>query len=78
MYYPVWEAVNRLELCGFKVLALTSDGLVANRHLFRLHNPDAGADEVVNKVPNPYAEDGRDLYFLASEILGATASITFR
>ena len=64
MYDPVWEAVSRLELCGFKVLALTCDGLAANRRLFRLHNPDAGADEVY-KVPNPYAEDGRDLYFIA-------------
>ena len=65
MFDPVWEAVSRLELCGFKVLALTCDGLAANQRLFRLHNPDAGANEVVHKVPNPYAEDGRDLYFLA-------------
>ena len=30
MYDPVWEAISRLELCGFKVLALTCDGLAAN------------------------------------------------
>ena len=65
MFDPVWEAVSCLELCGFKVLALTCNGLTANRRLFRQHNPDAGANEVVHKVPNPYAEDERDLYFLA-------------
>ena len=63
MYDLVWEAVSRLELCGFKVLALTCDGLAANRRLFCLHNPDA--DDLAHKVPNPYAEDGRDLYVLA-------------
>ena len=63
MYDPVWEAVSRLELCGFKVLALICDGLAANRRLFRLHKPDADAGEVVHKVPNPYAEDGRIYIF---------------
>jgi len=38
MYDPVWEAVDRLELCSFKVLVLVCDGLAANRKLFRLHN----------------------------------------
>ena len=65
LYDPVWEAISHLELCGFKVLALICDGLAANRRLFRLHKPDAGAKEVVHKVPNPYAEDGRNLYFMA-------------
>ena len=65
MYNPVWEAVSCLELCGFKVLALTCDGLAANRRLFCQLNPDPGADEVVHKVLNPYAEDGTDLYFIA-------------
>ena len=63
MYDPFWEAVSRLELCGFKVLALTCDGLAANRRLFRLHDP--GSKSMVYKVANPYAADGRDLYFLA-------------
>lgn len=37
MYDPFWEAVGRLEMCGFRVMALVSDGLSANRRLFRLH-----------------------------------------
>ena len=65
MYDPVWEAVCRLELCGFKVMALTCDGLAANRKLFRLHNPDVKATEFVYKVPNPYTDDNRDLFFLS-------------
>ncbi len=65
MYDPVWEAISRLELCGFKVLALTCDGLAANRKLFRLHNPDTSPEDVVYKVANPYADDNRDIFFLA-------------
>lgn len=54
MYDPVWEAVHRLELCGFKVLALTCNGLAANRRLFRMHNPEGGANNIVHKVHNPW------------------------
>lgn len=48
-----------LELCAFKVLALTCNGLAANWKLFRLHNPDASPEDVVYKVSNPYADDKR-------------------
>ena len=61
MYEPIWEAISRLELCGFKVLALTCDGLAANRKLFRLHVP--GSKSMVYKVANPFASDGCQLYF---------------
>lgn len=63
MYEVVWDTVGRLECCGFKVLALTCDGLAANRRLFALHHPDNC--EFVYKVVNPYASDGRYLYFLS-------------
>ena len=62
LYDPFWEAVDRLELCGFKVMGLTCDGLSVNRRLFSLHDPSA---ELLHKVPNPYADDGRDLFFFA-------------
>ena len=62
MYDPFWEAVSRLELCGFKVMGLTCDGLSANRRLFNLHDPTT---KLVHKVPNPYADDNRDIYFFA-------------
>ncbi len=62
MYDPFWEAVERLERCGFRVMALVCDGLAANRRLFRLHSQ---TDSLVYKVPNPYATDDRQLYFLS-------------
>ena len=37
LYDPFWEAVDHLELCGFKVLGLMCDGLSANCQLFSLH-----------------------------------------
>ena len=58
MYDPVWEAVARLELCGFRVMALVCDGLAANRKLFRLHRPKTQPSDVTYKVKNPYADDG--------------------
>ena len=66
MYDPFWEAVSRLEMCGFKVMGLTCDGLAANRRLFSLHDPDAS---LVHKIPNPYTEDGRDLYFFLIHLI---------
>lgn len=55
MYDPFWEAVSHLEMCGFKVMGLTCDGLSANCQLFSLHDPDTS---LVHKISNPYAEDG--------------------
>ena len=62
LFQPFWEAVCRLERCGFKVLGLTCDGLSANRRLFKMHQ---SGTELAYKVPNPYATDGRDLFFLS-------------
>ena len=64
MYDPFWEAVGRLERCGFHVMALICDGLAANRRLFRLHSPCLRPGDVY-KVVNPYSNDGRYLYFLS-------------
>ena len=64
IYEPLWDAVGRLECCGFRVMALVCDGLAANRRLFRLHLPDAPVS-LAYKVPNPYATDGRHLFFLS-------------
>ena len=59
MYDIIWEAVGRLELKGF-----ICDGLSANWRLFRLYNPTAAPDDIVYKTSNPYADDGRHVYFL--------------
>lgn len=63
LYDPLGKlSVVSLELCDFKVLGLTCDGLAANRRLFRLHDP--GNKSLVHKVSNPFATDDRYLYFL--------------
>ena len=33
----VWEAVQKLEAAGFKVVAITSDGASANRKFYHMH-----------------------------------------
>ena len=64
MYDPVWEAVDCLERCGFRVMALVCDGLTANRKFFRLHNPDIPATEAY-KTLNPFADEERYIYFIS-------------
>ena len=61
MYDIFWEAVERLERCEFRVLACTCDGLSVNRNFFKLH----GDNNAVHKVLNPYANDGRFIFFLS-------------
>lgn len=65
MFEPFWEAAYNLERCGFKVLALTCDGLAANRRLFKLHSPNIDPEAFVHKVVNPYAADGRFVFFFS-------------
>jgi len=62
MFDPMWEAVSRLERLGFCVLGLTCDGASPNRRLWKLHSDK---DELVYKVPNCFAEDERDFYFIS-------------
>lgn len=64
MYDPVWEAVDRLERCGFRVMALVCDGIAANRKFFCLHNPDIPATEEY-KTLNPFADEERYIYFIS-------------
>ena len=62
LYQPFWEAVSRLERIGLKVLGLSCNGLSTNRRFFKLHTVNS---DLVHKVPNPYAHDGRSLYFIS-------------
>lgn len=61
LYDIFWEAVERLERCGFKVLACTCDGLSVNRRFFKLH----GTDTIVHKALNPYSSDSRYVLFFS-------------
>ena len=56
--YVQFPCTDRLECCGFRVMALVCDGLSANRRLFRLHDPASHSDDVY-KVLNPYSDDSR-------------------
>ena len=53
------QLVNQMLL---QVLAATLDGNSTNRRLIKLHNP---SEEVLYKVINPYADDGRHLFFIS-------------
>ena len=62
--YPIfWEAVERLERCGFRVIACTCDGLSVNRRFFKFHGETT--DTEVYKTPNPYSNDNHYIYFFS-------------
>ena len=63
LFDPVWEAIARLEGLGFCVLALSCDGASPNRRLWSLHSDKK--NEMLYKVPNVFAKDGRHLYFIS-------------
>ncbi|KAL5497202.1 hypothetical protein EMCRGX_G013628 [Ephydatia muelleri] len=62
LYDLFWEAVGRIENCGLKVIGVTMDGASVNRSFVKLHQHST---EMLYKVPNPYAEDKRPLYFIS-------------
>ena len=61
LYDIFWEAVQRLERCGFRVIACTCDGLSVNRNFFKLH----GKGTVVHKALNPYSNEKRYVFFMS-------------
>ena len=61
LFDSVWEAVERLERIGLKVMAITADGAGPNRKFFRLHSTPNS--DVCYKTTNPYTIESRPLYF---------------
>ena len=61
LFMLVWEGIERLETLGFKVLAVTGDGVSVNRKCFKLHS----SAKTCYKTKNPYTEDDRDLFFIS-------------
>ena len=57
----MWSAVQQLEMCGFKVIGMTSDGASPNRKFYRMH--EGGVPQLVHKVCNPYSQEERWMYF---------------
>lgn len=63
LFSIVWEAVERLETLGFKVLVITADGASPNRKFFRMHGGEG--DDPCYKTNNPYTDEDRCIYFMS-------------
>ena len=62
VFSVVWEAVERVERIGLKVIAVTADGAGPNRKFFHLH--PSKRNGVGYKTTNPYTNEDRPLYFM--------------
>ena len=60
----VWEAIERLERIGFKVIAVTADGASPNRKFFHMHCSGKTTD-LCYKSANPYTAEDRNVYFFS-------------
>ena len=65
LYPIVSEAVMRLEIMGFKVISLTSNGSSPNRKVYRLMKDPSDATTPAYRCPNPFTDEDRSLYFIA-------------
>ena len=64
MFTIVWDAIEQLEIIGFKVISVTADGASPNRKFFHMHSVQATA---LHKTTNPYASasENRSLFFIS-------------
>lgn len=62
--FPIaWEAIERLERIGFKVVAITADGASPNRKFFHMHS--AAGTDLCYKTCNPFTSEDRNVYFFS-------------
>ena len=62
LFSVIWEAIERIERLGLKVVALTADGGSPNRKFFRMHTKSS---ESSYRTRNVYAAEERfSLIFL--------------
>ena len=54
----------RLEIMGFKVISLTSDGSSPNRKVYRLMKDRADPTTPGYRCPNTFTDEDRSLYFI--------------
>ncbi|XP_022110829.1 uncharacterized protein LOC110990245 [Acanthaster planci] len=59
----LWEAILHLEVAGWKVRALVSDGASPHRKFYHLHQDRGSSDEVVYFTPNPF-DTTRRIHFV--------------
>ena len=62
LFSLIWDAIERIERLGLKVVALTGDGCSPNRKFFRMH---ATSKELCYKTKNIYAPEKRFIYFFS-------------
>ena len=67
LFNIVWEAIERLEQIGLKVLVITGDGASVNRTLFRMHGDCTKCTpyKPLYKTPNPYTDEDRPFFFMS-------------
>ena len=63
LFSIIWEAVERIERLGLKVVALTGDGCSPNRKFFHMHTTKS--KELCYKTENIYTTDKRFIYFFS-------------
>ena len=59
----LWEAIERLEHLGFKVLVVVADGASVNRRLHRSQSSEYYTP--LYKMANLYTNEERDIYFMS-------------
>ena len=69
IFLLVWEAIQKLEAAGFKVVAINCDGASMNRKFFYMHltptTVTAEDSQILYKTKNPYADEKRDVHFFS-------------
>ena len=69
LYPIVTEAIMRLELHGFKVISLTSNGAASNRKLYQMMHVDTPVTQCGSSIkycmPNPYTAEDRKIFFIS-------------
>ena len=77
LYPIVWDAIEGLELNGFKVLYITCDGLSANRRFFRISQDPVDSLAYPYKTANPYNPQRKTYFFCDTPHLLKTARNCF-
>jgi hypothetical protein len=71
LFLILWEAIERLERLGLKVIALTGDGASQNRKIFKLHacmhacQHAKAEDGLTYKTNIPYTDEDQYIYFVS-------------
>ena len=63
--YMAWDVVRNLEICDFKVIALSCDGASTNRSFFKMISNFSPTDTPAYKTRNPYCNENRNIYFIS-------------